>query len=648
MNYKIFIMAVLLISFGACKNSGDHQHDSTNQHETEKSPDGHDHNGEHHHAEGEGHQHDNDAVEGHQHTEGEEFGHDHDGEHQHAEGETHQHDSDVAESHQHAEVEECGHDHEGEQQNATEVHQHKEGEECNHEEESVSLHREDDGHHHGATTGQEQKSASPDGHNHAPSPAATDGHDHEDVKFQITAYSENFEVFAESDPFASGNSSAILAHFTWLDNFKPLTHGSVKAILKVGEKEYSDLQKQPLRDGIYLFNIQAEMAGNAQLTFLIETDGKVFTMEIPNLKIFDDNHDAIHWAETQEVNSVNTTVFTKEQSWKVGFKTQSAELVDFGKVIKTTALTQPCVAGEAIISSKSNGIVDLQSNHITDGMYVKKGQKLFIVSGNELANNNSSVRFIEAKNNYEKALSNYERAKELEKDKIVTTKELLEAKNEYENTKVIYENLQANFSSQGQIITSPIDGYINNLRVSNGEYVEAGYPLLGITKNQRLILNADIQQKYASVLPQLYTATIRTVHNNNSYSLEELNGHILSYGKTTNANNYLIPITLEIDNTDDFVAGGFVELYLKYKSKCKSLIIPKASLLEEQGNFFVFVQVHPELFEKREVKIGDTDGQYIEIKSGLKAKERIVSEGAILIKLAQSTGALDAHSGHVH
>jgi hypothetical protein len=28
--------------------------------------------------------------------------------------------------------------------------------------------------------------------------------------------------------------------------------------------------------------------------------------------------------------------------------------------------------------------------------------------------------------------------------------------------------------------------------------------------------------------------------------------------------------------------------------------------------------------------------------------ERIVTKGAILVKLAQSSGALDAHSGHVH
>jgi hypothetical protein len=54
------------------------------------------------------------------------------------------------------------------------------------------------------------------------------------------------------------------------------------------------------------------------------------------------------------------------------------------------------------------------------------------------------------------------------------------------------------------------------------------------------------------------------------------------------------------------------------------------------------------VFEKREVKIGTTDGMRTEIKSGISSLDRIVCKGAILVKLAQSSGTLDAHSGHVH
>jgi cobalt-zinc-cadmium efflux system membrane fusion protein len=71
-------------------------------------------------------------------------------------------------------------------------------------------------------------------------------------------------------------------------------------------------------------------------------------------------------------------------------------------------------------------------------------------------------------------------------------------------------------------------------------------------------------------------------------------------------------------------------------------------LLEEQGNFYVYVQLNPELFEKKEIKLGDSDGIRTEVTQGLKENDRIVSKGAVFIKLSQSTGTLDAHSGHVH
>jgi hypothetical protein len=127
-----------------------------------------------------------------------------------------------------------------------------------------------------------------------------------------------------------------------------------------------------------------------------------------------------------------------------------------------------------------------------------------------------------------------------------------------------------------------------------------------------------------------------------------LNGKILSYGRSTSADNYLIPLNIQIDNKGSFTPGGFVDLYLKTMTNSKALVIPNEAILEEQGNFFAYVQVNPELFEKREIKPGATDGISTEIIQGISPDERVVTTGAILIKLAQATGTLDAHSGHNH
>ena len=295
-----------------------------------------------------------------------------------------------------------------------------------------------------------------------------------------------------------------------------------------------------------------------------------------------------------------------------------------------------------------NGRVMLQGTATLEGKEVSKGQVLFTVSGGEMADNNISVRYAEARNNLEKASADYERAKKLAVERIVSEKDLVDAKNRYDNANALFDNLNGNFNASGQKVKSPMNGFIKQVFVSNGSYVESGQPVVTVSQNKTLTLQAEVQQKYAPLLNSIISANIRTVNDNKTYSLEELNGKVLSYGKAVNADNYLLPVTLQIDNTGGFVSGGFVEVYFKTLSNTRALTVPNTSLLEDQGSFFVYVQVTPELFEKREVKTGGTDGLRTEITQGIKPQERIVTRGAILIKLAQATGTLDAHSGHVH
>lgn len=478
---------------------------------------------------------------------------------------------------------------------------------------------------------------------------AEDAHDHGEVKLKLTAYSTDIEVFAESDPFASGTSSEILAHFSFLKNFKPVENGSITATLNLGGKQVSQTVEKPLRPGIYLFSLNPDASGIGNLTFTLNTDSGQFEVTIPEIQIYADEHEAIHGTEKNEISAqTNTVPFTKEQSWKIDFATIHPQTGTFGEVVKTTALIEPANGDEVVISAKTSGIVRLTSNNLVDGQEVRAGQALFSISGDELSDNNLSVKISEAQNNYERAKADYERARELSKDKIVSDKELLAVKNSFENTKAVYDNLNRNFNANGQSVSSPMSGFIKQVLVKNGAYVEAGQPLLVVSQNKTLILTAQVPQKYAGILNAVQSATIRTLNDNQSYTLEALGGKVLSVGKAANSDNFLIPVSMQINNTGNFIPGSFVEVYLKTVTNQQAVTVPNTALLEEQGVFFVWVQVTPELFEKREVHIGKTDGIDTEIKSGIGTTERIVARGAMMIKLAQATGSLDAHSGHVH
>ena len=78
-----------------------------------------------------------------------------------------------------------------------------------------------------------------------------------------------------------------------------------------------------------------------------------------------------------------------------------------------------------------------------------------------------------------------------------------------------------------------------------------------------------------------------------------------------------------------------------------TLAVPRKAVVEEQGLFFVFVQLDEECYRKQEGKIGAQDGLRVEVLSGLKAGDQVVVEGAFQVKLAGASSAIPAHS-HNH
>jgi RND family efflux transporter MFP subunit len=350
--------------------------------------------------------------------------------------------------------------------------------------------------------------------------------------------------------------------------------------------------------------------------------------------------------EPHELENPEAVYFNRQHQSKIDFATGLPLVEFFGQVIKTTGQIESSQADEILVPAKTSGIVIFNKN-IVEGQAVSAGQELFTVSNSGMAENNLQVQLTEAQTNYRKAEADYQRAKELSKDKIISEKEFLESKSAYETAQAIYNNLYKNFASGGQRVSGSISGFVKQLFVSNGQYVEAGQPLVCISKNQSLLLRADVQIKYAQLLPFIASANIRSMDKQRMYSLSELNGKTLSYGKSLNESN-MLPVTFRIDNKGDFIPGGFVEVYIKIQSDQPVMTVPNTSITEEQGIYFVYVQLTPETFEKREITIGMTDGIKTEIRSGLDTNDRIVTQGAISVKLAQSAGTLDPHAGHPH
>ena len=476
-----------------------------------------------------------------------------------------------------------------------------------------------------------------------------DEHAHvHDETLQLTAYSTDFEVFAEATPFVIGQSSDMLAHFSRLENFKPLEEGSITVSLIIGTDGIRQTLEQPTQAGIYHFALQPTVSGTGKLIFDINTSEGASQIVIPNIRVYTNEHDAHEAAAGEAITSSNAVTFTKEQSWKVDFATAEVRSEPFGQIIRTTAQIQPSQGDERIIVAKAGGVVLFSNDNVVEGKAVSAGQTLLSIDGSATTDNNLAVRYAEAESEYNRAKAEYERKMELAKENVVSQSDLLSAKTDFTNAEANYNNLKRNFSEGQQSVSSPIGGFVTRVLVQNGQYVEAGQPVLVISQNRNLFIKAELQPKYFDMLGSITSANIRTLNNNLTYSLEELDGKVLSYGKSTDAQNPLIPVVFQVNNKAGLLPGSFVDMFIKTQTNLQAVTVLNEAIVEEMGNFFVFVQLTPELFEKRAIKKGSTDGFRTEILDGLTAEERTVTKGAILVKLAQTSGALDAHAGHVH
>ncbi len=471
-------------------------------------------------------------------------------------------------------------------------------------------------------------------------------HEHELEPLAYTLYSDKSEIFVEFKPLIVGATSKFAAHFTILgENFLPLREGNVTVSLIVGDKGIKQTATAPSVPGIYRLSLQPAIAGAGKLVFDIVTKNFTDQIIIGNVKVYADEKSAM--ADQREESDGSDVTYLKEQAWKVEFANMPVTKTSFSSIIKTNGQILSAPGDEMIVTAKATGIVLYTGNKSLIGSEVNVGTGLFTITGGDMAEGNIDANFKEAKANYEKAKADYDRAAELVKDKIVSQKDFQQTKLNFENAQIVFNTIAKNYSAGGQTVASGMSGFVKSIFVTEGQFVEAGTPLATISKNKKIILQANVSQKYFEKLSTITSANFRTSENTTVFSTAQLNGKIVSYGRSTTMNSPFIPLTIEIDNTGNFIPGSVVEVYLKSNALQDALTIPVSALIEEQGNFFVYVQTGGESFQKREVKLGEGDGISIQLISGVAEGERVVTKGAYQIKLSNATGALPAH-GHEH
>lgn len=344
--------------------------------------------------------------------------------------------------------------------------------------------------------------------------------------------------------------------------------------------------------------------------------------------------------QEKETGHEDEIILSADAARRFGVEVETLTPGMFAEVVKVSGQIIPAPADQAVASAQSSGILTYSSN-ILEGSRVSAGSVIATISAKGMAGGDANAA---AKAAVDAAKRELERITPLHADGIVSTKDYNAARQAYESAMAMYSG-----SAGGSRVVSPIGGVITSVMVRQGEYVDAGQPIVAISKSERLTLKAELPEKYFKLLPSITTAKFRTAYSDSVVSLTDLNGRLLSSSSVTgNTQAGYIPVYFSFENRGEAVPGAFAEIYLIGTPRHDVLTVPVEAVTEQEGAHYVYVRLDEEGYQKRRVVLGISDGQSTEVLSGIQAGESLVTKGAVVVKMAESSGIVPEGHSHTH
>jgi cobalt-zinc-cadmium efflux system membrane fusion protein len=174
-------------------------------------------------------------------------------------------------------------------------------------------------------------------------------------------------------------------------------------------------------------------------------------------------------------------------------------------------------------------------------------------------------------------------------------------------------------------IRAPISGTIVSIDLVPGQQVEPSKNLMTIVDTTTVWAEVAVHE---GDLPQVRHASTAGIVLSSDPS-RVYQGGLANVGIAVDPQNRTIPVTFAIPNPDQSLKIEMaVEARIPTGVPQKTVVIPTAAILSEQGIASVFIEGQPGVFQRRVVTTGTRRDSRIAITQGLSAGERVVSLGA--------------------
>ncbi|MDO5979293.1 efflux RND transporter periplasmic adaptor subunit [Flavivirga spongiicola] len=293
------------------------------------------------------------------------------------------------------------------------------------------------------------------------------------------------------------------------------------------------------------------------------------------------------------------------------------------------------------VSTKKNLVIYPEYSGTLTRVYVKEGQK--VVKGQILAkidDGGLSQQVAQLQIQAELAKTTFERQERLWNQKIGSEIQYLQAKSTYEAQQRAVNQLQQQVGKT--VVRAPFSGTIDDVISEQGSVVAPGQSQLFRIVNLRdMYIETDVPERYISnITPG------KDVQVEFPILGKKMDAKIRQAGNFINPANRTFKIEVAVSNKDKSIKPNLTaKLKINDYKNEKAILIPQSIISENaEGQQYVYTvtdKVENKAKAKRVIiETGKTQGDYIEVLSGLDNGNEIIDEGARSVKDGQEVKIL--------
>lgn len=281
------------------------------------------------------------------------------------------------------------------------------------------------------------------------------------------------------------------------------------------------------------------------------------------------------------------------------------------------------------VETDQNVVLNAEFSGVLTNIYVKQGQQ--VTKGQRLAkidDGGLSSQVAQQEAQLALAKTTFERQKRLWDQKIGSEIQFLQAQTNYEAAQNANRQLRSQLSKT--IITAPFSGVVDDIIADPGQVVTPGQtPIIRLVNLSNMYVKAAIPETYLKNINKGTQVIVNLASIN-----EEFTGTVRQVSNYINPNNRSFEIQIEIPNKNGLVKPNLIAtVKVNDYQSANAITVPENVLQENSAGetiAYLYKPINDSIGEAKRtiIETGLSYDNHTEVKSGLKAGDTIIMEGA--------------------